>query len=143
MTDDSSGSGNPPRAMRLIFEYDGEDVHLVSQQPVNMAVADYDPARLQHPGYYIDSRNATGQLLARVQAHEAFASSVEVFPERRGEPISRLDVAQPRGAFTVVVPLPADADRVTVVRVARPDIRSRTDEVVTTDLATFPLQINR
>jgi hypothetical protein len=40
-----------------------------------------------------------------------------VFPEQPGEPIVRVDVARPKGAFTVVVPVPAGADHVTVVQI--------------------------
>jgi len=140
--------------MRLIFEYEGDNVRLVSQQPVNVAVAGADPARQQYPGYYIDSRNAAGASLARVRAHDAFSGSVEVFPEpgRPGDTITRVDVARPRGAFTVIVPVPTDADRVTVVRVspAATDtittthtVRSDAADAIATDIATFPLQINR
>jgi hypothetical protein len=76
-----------------------------------------------------------------------------VFPEKAGEPIVRVDVPRPRGAFTVVVPAPAEARGVAVVRVApaKPDA-ARPPGAATTrvtgaaeveDLATFPLRLER
>jgi hypothetical protein len=70
---------------------------------------------------------------------------VEVFPEKPGDPIVNLKVERPRGAFTVVVPAPASAAKVAVVRVkpdaargpaaagAEPALRS-------TELASFDLK---
>jgi len=148
-----SGQPAPTRAMRLIFEYEGDQVRLVSQQPVDVAVTGFDIARAQHPGYYVDTRNAAGQALARVPARGAFSGTAEVFPEQPGEPITRVDVANPRGAFTVVVPVPEAADHVTVVHVApaKPEAAmpaSRPTSPVPggaeiTDLARFPLRISR
>ena len=111
----------PTRAVRLIFEFEGEQLRLVSQQPVTMAITGFDLAQAQQAGYYVDTRDANGQTLARVPARDAFAASAEVFPEQPGEPITRVDIAQPRGAFTVVVPAPDIADHVAVVQIA-PDI---------------------
>ena len=143
----------PTLAMRLIFEYEGDQVRLVSQQPVDVAITGFDIARTQHPGYYVDTRDAAGRTLARVPARDAFSASAEVFPEQPGEPITRVDVANPTGAFTVVVPAPEGADHVTVVRVApaTPEAvlpASRATSAVpggpeVTELARFPLQISR
>jgi hypothetical protein len=104
--------------MRLIFEYDGDDVRLVMQQPVDMVITGFDISRTQRPGYYVDTRDAAGRTLARVPARGGFRTSVEVFPEKHGDPITHIEVEQPRGAFTVIVPVPQDADHVSVVRVA-------------------------
>jgi|tagenome__1003787_1003787.scaffolds.fasta_scaffold20265558_2 hypothetical protein len=106
----------PEPAMRLVFEYDGDQVRLVHQSPVTMVVPDSHPEQ-NAPGVYVDSRDATNASLARVRAPEALSQSVEVFPSQPGEAIHRVD--QPRsGAFTVVVPAPQEADHVTVVQVA-------------------------
>jgi hypothetical protein len=51
----------PTRAMRLIFEYEGNQVRLVSQQPVEMAITGSDLARVEHPGYYVDTRDGGGR----------------------------------------------------------------------------------
>jgi hypothetical protein len=140
------------RAARLIFEYDGEQVRLVSQQIVDLVVTGFDIARAQHAGVYVDARDVEGRTLARVPARNAFATSAEVFPEQPGEAIVRVDVAKPKGAFTVVIPAPEAAHQVTVVRVApaQPEAQlpagGATSRVAgaakATDLATFPLKLN-
>lgn len=139
----------PTHAMRLIFEYEGNQVRLVSQQPVEMAITGSDIARVEHPGYYVDTRDTRGRTLARVPARNAFSASVEVFPENPGEPISRVDVPQPRGAFTVVVPVPQDADHFSVVQIApgKPDAQAPASRATSpveggtqiTELGRFPL----
>src|SRR5215471_18695567 len=69
----------PGRALRLIFEYEGDRVRLVSQQDVDVAVTGFDLPDVHPPGYYVDSRDAGNQTLARVAARDAFGSSTEVF----------------------------------------------------------------
>ena len=140
-------------AIRLIFEYEGDQVRLISQQPVDVAITGFDISRADRPGYYVDTRDSNGRTLARVPARDAFSRSTEVFPEQPGEPITRLEVEGARGAFTVVVPVPAGSDRVAVVRVtpAKPDAPlpgargtspvAGSSEVK--ELANFPLQISR
>jgi hypothetical protein len=110
-------TSQPMPSRRLIFEYDGDQVRLVSQQPVEMAITGFDIARTELPGYYIDIRNAENRTLSRVPASNAFSASMEVFPENPGEKITRIDVEKPRGAFTVVIPAPSDADHVGLVQV--------------------------
>ena len=140
-------------SMRLIFEYEGENIRLVSQQPVDVAVTGFDVIPDQREGYYVDTQDASGRTLARVPARGAFQSSVEVFPERPGEPIVRVDVAQPRGAFTVVVPVKPNADHVRVVHVTpvQPGVVLPTAPVTSKppggpeerELARFPLRLRR
>ena len=96
----------PTLAMRLIFEYEGDEVRLVSQMPVDLLITGFDISRTQRAGYYVDTRDASGQTLARVPARNVFSTSAEVFPEQPGESITRVEVPTPRGAFTVVVPAP-------------------------------------
>ena len=68
--------------------------------------------------YTVGARDAAGATLASVPVQNPFGGSLEVFPEQPGEPIVRVDVARPRGAFTVVVPASAAASQVALVRVA-------------------------
>jgi len=104
--------------MRLVFEYDGDGVRLVSQTPVTMAVPDADP-RQNAPGIYVDSRTAANAPLARVRAPAALLQSAEVFPQpgRSDERIHRID-RPAAGAFSVVVPAPDAARTVAVVQIA-------------------------
>ena len=150
---DNADQPTPTLAMRLIFEYEGDQVRLVSQQPVDVAITGFDIARAQHPGWCIDTRDAAGRALARVPARDAFPSGAEVFPEQPGEPITRIAGEKPRGAFTVVVPVPEGADHVAVVHVApaQPEAllpASRATSRVegsseVKEIARFPLQISR
>lgn len=106
-------------AIRLIFEYEGDSVRLVSQQPVDTIISGFDPGVEARPGDFVETRDDDGQRLARVPARGAFRESAEVFPENHTEPITRVGV-EARGAFTVIVPAPAEAAQVAVVRVAPP-----------------------
>jgi hypothetical protein len=143
----------PTLAMRLIFEYEGDQVRLVSQAPVDLAITGFDLTRTQRAGYYVDTRDAIGTTLTRVPARNVFSTSTEVFPEAPGELISRVEVAHPRGAFTVVVPVPSSADSVSVVGVApAPAVAAPVldrsaaptgGDLATTEIARFPLAISR
>jgi hypothetical protein len=150
---------NPPAeaasgsAVRLIFEFDGDDVRLVSQQRVDVAVTGFDLPVAPPPGHYVELRDATGDPLSRVPARAAFAASAEVFPEDHAEPITRIDVERPQGAFTVVVPAPEAAQQIAVVEVAQPPAPPAGAEelaasggvpleTTSRDLATFPLELD-
>lgn len=104
-------------AVRLIFEYEGDAVRLVSQQRVDLAVTGFDIQQRTPPGHYVETRTETDETLSRVPIREAFAASREVFPEQPGEPITRIGIDRPSGAFTVVVPGRETADHVAVVEV--------------------------
>jgi hypothetical protein len=130
----------PTKATRLIFEYEGDEVRLVAQQNVEMVIPP-TPVSADAPGYYVDARDAGGRTLARVAAAGAFARSVEVFPEDHREPITRADVPQRRGAFTVTVPSSDQADHVTLVRLAgtAPGATANLQHADVVDVATFRL----
>ncbi|WP_426364380.1 hypothetical protein [Streptomyces sp. E-08] len=133
----------PPPALRLIFEYEGDEVSLVLQQPVDTDLSGFDTGTPTGSGEFVETRDDDGQRLDRVPARGAFLESAEVFPEDHAEPITRVDV-EARGAFTVIVPAPAEATQVAVVRVvpsereALPPEREVLTEDV--DLATFRLE---
>jgi hypothetical protein len=107
-----------PMSVRLIFEYEGDQVRLVAQQPVDVVVTGSDLTREQVPGHYVEVRAGDDATLSRLRVPTAMSASAEVFPAEPGQPIVRTDLPEPRGAFTVVVPAPAEADHVSVVRIA-------------------------
>ncbi|MGO4601141.1 hypothetical protein [Terrabacter sp. 2YAF2] len=108
-------------AVRLIFEYDGDTVRLISQTPVDVDIP--RPAPTEEPAdHFVESRSVAGTVLARVPVRGAFQQSAEVFPEDHEEAITRVDAAA-QGAFTVVVPADDEAVRVAVMRAGR----ARTD----------------
>jgi len=118
---DSAASTVPPGAVRLIFEYDGDNIRLVLQQPVDVAVTGFDTALVSPPGHYVEVRSSEGRALSRVRVHGGIPESAEVFGEP-GTPITRVDLARPKGAFTVVVPAPAAAARIALLRVEPPTV---------------------
>jgi hypothetical protein len=135
-------------SVRLIFEYHGDDVRLVSQQPVDMAITGYDLPQEMMPGYHVEVRDADDAVLSRVPVRADLSATREVFPEQPGEPITRVEVPEPSGAFTVVVPAPQHADHLTLVNVthapgtadraaAAPFARER---MQVTELGRFPLE---
>jgi hypothetical protein len=109
---------SPVPATRLIFEFDGDAITLLSQQSVDVAVTGTDLAQGASTGVYVDARDAADRTLARVHARAALEGHAEVFPEQPGDPIRRVDIERPKGAFTVIVPTPSATKRVAVVRLA-------------------------
>ena len=141
------GSSTPVRATRLIFEYDGDQVRLVTEQPVEIASATIQTAGGDEPGTFVDVRDAANKTLARVPARHAFSTSAEVFPERHDEPITRTDLPSAKGAFTVIVPTPDETDHATIVTVAHTRDAARAGAPAAapavTDLVSFPLRRSR
>jgi hypothetical protein len=143
-TPEATAQGRAPGAVRLIFEYEGDTVRLVSQQPVDVVISGFDAGDTANAGHFVETRRDDGTRLARVAARGAFASSAEVFPEDHSEPIVRVE-APSRGAFTVVVPAAAEAAAVAVVRAAAggaqapggPGLAPGAGDV---DLGVFPLE---
>lgn len=121
MTDQAPEVQQPPSgpAVRLIFEYEGDTVRLLSQQPVDTVISGFDAHPEVRAGHFVETRDANDVRIARVPARDAFVQSTEVFPEDQSEAITRVDV-EARGAFTVIVPAPEEAQSVAVVRVAPP-----------------------
>jgi hypothetical protein len=117
---DEAVERSPKPAVRLIFEYEGDEVRLVAQQPVDVAVPGFDLAQVPHPGHYVETRTAADEPLSRVPVRDAFSTSAEVFPEEPGGDITRVDVAQPKGAFTVIVPTGATATQIALLHVRAP-----------------------
>ena len=144
---DNKSAPQPVPSVRLIFEYEGDKVRLVSQQPVDMVVTGFDLPLTDQVAYHVESRDVNDKTLARVPARNALERSAEVFPEHPGEPIVRHDVPVPKGAFTVVVPAPAAAHHVTLVQIVPGKPVAGLAEGVTAppskpeviDLVSFPL----
>ncbi|MHA7275760.1 hypothetical protein ACX80O_04415 [Arthrobacter sp. Hz1] len=118
-----------PGAIRLIFEYDGDEVRLILQQPVDVAVTGFDAHPDIRAGRYAEVRDAQETPLTRVPIRAGDIHSAEVFPETPGDPITRVRVDQPSGAFTVVVPAPAAARSIALIDIAAPE----PDDVVSRD----------
>lgn len=154
MSESGVPATEPASSVRFIFEYDGDDVRLVSQQRVDVAVTGFDlrQERALPPGHYVEVRGADGAPIAAVPVRGELGRSLEVFPEEPGEPITRTDVEHPRGAFTVVLPAADRAQQVAVLRVPRAAEPSGPPEpgaapapapgrAAATELATFPVEL--
>lgn len=105
------------RAVRLIVEYDGDQMRLVSQQDVDVDVDAQQSSPPPAPGKLaVETRGQEGAALQRVLVPVPIPHSLEVFPENSSGRIERIDVDTPVGAFTVVVPVTDGARRFAVVR---------------------------
>lgn len=147
MTDQEPSTG--AAAVRLIFEYEGDTVRLVSQQPVDVDIPRFAPTE-QPADHFVETRNDRGAMLARVPITSGFVQSTEVFPEDHSEQITRVDT-EARGAFTVVVPAQDEAVRVAVMRAGRARLDVTRDRDVSPvpgesddlELGDFPLERRR
>lgn len=103
--------------MRLVFAYDGDDVTLVHQSAVDLPPE--TPSDLTDPvaNEHVEVRSTTNEVLGRVAVFPAMSGQHEVFPEDHSSPIVRTELPRAQGAFTVIVPVPDEAERVSVVRV--------------------------
>jgi hypothetical protein len=125
--------------VRLIFGYDGEEVTLLSQQRMEMALP---PGDLDMPtdreGFWIELRRADGEVIDRRVVRDPLLREVEVFsPERapRWVPVDR-----PQGAFTVVVPDRPEADYVALVATGTRAIEPRSSGPGPHEVARFALE---
>ncbi|XVU29036.1 hypothetical protein ACQPZJ_18820 [Actinoplanes sp. CA-054009] len=98
-------------ALRLVFEYDGDDVRVVSRQRVEMTI----PAVLDaEAGLRAELRTADGGVLER-RALPPIPADVEVFSPEPGRTVERMPVSRPSGVFTVLVPDLPGADHLALV----------------------------
>src|SRR6185369_10378719 len=93
-------------SLRLIFEYDGDQVELVLHQPVDMVAPPSVPldAFTDRLGSWIELRNPEDVALHRQVLHDPSGPSTEVFSPDPDDSLRRVDRTRRNGAFTVVVP---------------------------------------
>ncbi|MGW1786107.1 hypothetical protein ACWCQQ_44595 [Streptomyces sp. NPDC002143] len=104
-------------AVRLIFEYEGTDIRLVSRQQVEMTPPPSDRLadRQSAQGIWVEVRDADLNALYRRVLHDPVRYDTEVFSEDPGRSIARVPVETPRGTFAVLVPDIEAADHVALV----------------------------
>lgn len=102
-------------AFRLTFESDGDAVRLVRKRRVDMIAPD-EPAEAREnaPGVWAELRNAHDETVHQVDLSQQFEPTAEVFSESGR--IERVDAPDEKRLITVIVPEPADAREVVVVR---------------------------
>jgi hypothetical protein len=109
-------------SVRLIFEYDGDEVRLASRQHVAMLAPPSDELEgfEQHAGFWAELRDPGGELLHRQVLRDPIRRDAEVFSPDPTQTITRIPVEQPKGLFVVVVPDTAAADHVALVSTGEP-----------------------
>jgi hypothetical protein len=96
----------PAKAVRMIFAFDGDHVHLVSRQSVEMLVPPSDPVHgvEGQQGFWYELRDAQDRPLYRQVMHNPMREDVEVFSDAPEQSLSRQPVPNRKGVFVVVVP---------------------------------------
>lgn len=116
----SSAAGESPKAMRLTFSYDGDDVKLVSKQTVDMVVPPSDPVKgfARQKGFWAELKGAKDRTLYRQVMHNPTRNDAEVFSDDPEQSISRAPAPKRKGVFVVVVPETDKGEAVSLVRSA-------------------------
>jgi hypothetical protein len=126
------------RLLRLIFSLQGGTIVVADQHVVEMVAPAGDPVVgfEGQTGFWYEVRNAAEQVLFRQVVHDPIPRSAEVFGKTPEEPLARLPMAEPSGAFTVLLPLPDDADHVALVGTPLEEL---TGVAAAAELARFPI----
>jgi hypothetical protein len=114
-----------PKAVRLTFSYQGDQVKLVSQQPVEMTVPPSDPLKgyEAHKGFWAELKSDQDKTLFRRVLHNPTRNDAEVFSDDPEQSISREPAPKRKGVFVVVVPHTEKGHEVTLSRSSgAPDI---------------------
>jgi hypothetical protein len=104
--------------MRLTFSYQGDQVKLVSQQPVEMTVPPSDPVKgyAQQKGFWAELKSDQDKTLFRRVLHNPTRNDAEVFSDDPEQSISRAPAPKRKGVFVVVVPHTEKGREVTLSR---------------------------
>ena len=120
-------SAGSPTAMRLTFSYRGDQVKLVSQEPVEMIVPPSDPLQgyEQHKGFWAELKSDQDKTLFRRVLHNPTRNDAEVFSDDPEQSISRAPAPKRKGMFVVVVPHTEKGRDVTLSRsTGNPDLEA-------------------
>ena len=119
-----TASAKSTKAMRLTFSYSGDDVKLISQQPVEMGVPPSDPVKgfSKHKGFWTELKNRKDQTLYRRVMHNPTRNDAEIFSDASEQSISREPAPKRKGIFVVIVPDTDKGDTVTLSR-SEPEVR--------------------
>ena len=111
-------SAGSPTAMRLTFSYQGDQVKLVSQQPVEMTVPPSDPVKgyEEQKGFWAEVKGDQDKTLFRRVLHNPTRNDAEVFSDDPEQSISRAPAPKRKGVFVVLVPHTEKSREVTLSR---------------------------
>ncbi len=120
-------AASSPTAMRLTFSYQGDQVKLVSQEPVEMTLSPSDSLQgyERHKGFWAELKSDRDKTLFRRVLHNPTRNDAEVFSDDPEQSISRAPAPKRKGVFTVVVPHTQKGREVTLSRSSgNPDIEA-------------------
>ena len=116
--DEQMAQATASGAVRLIFEYEGDKIHLVSQQDVDVIPPSGHPTTPTEgqTGFWMEVRDPQLQVLHRQIMSDPVMTNPEVFSNEPGKTIARSETPIRKGAFTVLVPRMPDSDHLAFVR---------------------------
>ena len=124
--DEQMAQSTASGAVRLIFEYEGDEIRLVSQQDVDVIPpsGQATTAAEGQTGFWMEVRDPKLQVLHRQVMSDPVMTNPEVFSNEPGKTITRSETPLPKGAFTVLVPRMPDSDHLAFVRMDS-DVRAK------------------
>ena len=98
-------------SLRLVFSYEGLDVHLDSIQKVNIISppSDWLEPNEGEPGFWYELRDNEGQTVYRRLTTNPIKFQVEVRTEDEDRPLAWVNAEEPKGMFVLLVPDLLDA----------------------------------
>lgn len=111
---DNAPSKGTASAVRLTFEYEGENVRMVSSQKLDMLVPRSDPLagyQAEH-GSWIELRDGEDRPIYRVILRGAIQADVEAPSDEPAHHMTRRVVDRPKGVFVVLLPNLSEAKTV-------------------------------
>lgn len=118
--DRSSDSGFDLRgvpSLRLIFEYRGDEVHLVSKSRISMVAPRSDALEFpkEATGFWFEVRSLKDQLLYRQVTENPIKRFFEVRSKDPDYPMEWQEAKDPSGTFVVLIPDLDDAEELVFV----------------------------
>ena len=131
-----------PRALRLRFTYEGDEVRLVRRQPVETITSPTDALSGYEgqQGFWVEVRSGQDEVLYRQVRDDPLRHDVEVFSPDPAQSVFRIPVENPSGTFSVLVPDLDEADHVALISSAAPDMAPDAARGSATELARFSLR---
>ena len=145
MTEPPTDSGASTRrgAVRMILQYEGRQLRLLSRERIDMLAPPSDPLE-GHEGYrgfWVEVRDPDGRTLHRRVMPDPMEPAVEVFSDQPGASLHQVPVSKPQGIFAVLVHDLEHADHLAIVSSPVDEGGQRTT-LAATELARFPLTDN-
>jgi hypothetical protein len=113
-----------PRAIRLIFAYEGNSVRLIDRQrlelptPPTDAISDHEGQQ----GFWVELRRPDERVTYRRVLANPVGTDAEVFSPDPARSLSRVPIERPSGVFTVLVPDVEEADHVVLMSSVPPAV---------------------